>query len=199
MQSRTATRALQLQLLTKASNNIRAVSTPMALWIAQAVGFTLSVPRFSADWCAIDSARFLASAHSTGLSRPLNSTRVANHTSVSFEEYWCAVVNKESANTPDSYPDNGSVGPPLYGLNTSVKDYCLSLEKANYSSWAATASPSILTNIDEFSTVWQPTRTQPCCDTFCNIAAATAQLLYWPTPAPFPNATTVVGTDGFTL
>ena len=34
--------------------------------------------------------------------------------------------------------------------------------------------------------------------TTCNIQVSAIQLFYWPTPAPLPNITTIVGPDGFT-
>ena len=110
----------------------------------------------------------------------------------------------------DSFPNNhdpeegtsehGGLIPYLYGLNESAKSYCPSLEKANYSSWAATAS-TFMTSYADIVTgpLWSLVVTPPCCDTFCDIGVSAAQLLYWPTPAPVPAVTTVVGSDGFTL
>ena len=106
----------------------------------------------------------------------------------------------------DSFPKNydpeegtsehGGPIPYLNGLNESAKSYCLSLENANYSSWAATASTVMISYADIVTgPLRSPVVTPPCCDT----GVSAAQSLYWPTPAPVPAVTTVVGSDGFTL
>lgn len=151
----------------------------------------------SDDSRAIDSASALPSATITGASSPA-STQSFSPSLTSFEEYWCANWDHQVANTPDSFPNNGSLLPYLYGLNATAKEFCLSLEKANYSSWVTDPPPPSTFGTFVEPAMWGPTLTQPCCDTFCNIYASAAQLLYWPTPAPVPAVTTIVE-DGFTL
>lgn len=73
-------------------------------------------------------------------------------------------------------------------MNASVKDFCLSLEEADYSSYYATHSTGW----------WSAITSAPCCDEICSLKVARAQVLYWPTPAPVPNVTSVIGPDGFT-
>ena len=117
---------------------------------------------------------------------------------VPFEQYWCE-------NFDETTLVGESIGPWLYGINASEKDYCLSLEKSNYSSWAV-VNPTLTTIVGYSSTFttfvrspsqWSPTLTQPCCGTLCQIFASGVQLYFWPTPAPYPSVTTVVGSDGF--
>ena len=113
---------------------------------------------------------------------------------LSFEEYWCAYLDRTAANKLGDYPNFGTVVDIFDGFNNSQKTYCLSLEKADYNSWSATATDP------GGPAGWTPTKTSPCCNTFCNIEASAAQLFYWPTPAPpsLANRTTIVGSDGFT-
>lgn len=114
---------------------------------------------------------------------------------IPFEQYWCE-------NYDETTEVGESIGPWLYGINASEKQHCLSLERSNYSSWAG-ANPTSTTAVGWNGTtlteppVWTPTLTQPCCGTLCNIVASAVQLYFWPTPAPYPNITTVVGPDGF--
>lgn len=71
----------------------------------------------------------------------------------------------------------------------SSKVFCLSLEKENYTSFYATG----LTERQ-----WSPVYISPCCDiTSCAVPVENAQMLYWPTPAPVPGVSTIVGSDGF--
>ena len=119
---------------------------------------------------------------------------------MSFQEYWCTSGFAYSpANGPDNFDNNGELTPAFFGLDPSVRSYCLSLEAADYSSHmrnpTATAW-SIGTFVEP--PVWSPTITPPCCNTFCDISAASAQMFYWPTPAPSPGISTLVGPDGFT-
>ena len=78
----------------------------------------------------------------------------------------------------------------FYGFDPQTKSFCLSIENADFSSFFATQSSTAS---------WSPTITSPCCNTDCTIQPANAQILFWPTPAPLPNVTTLVGTDNFTL
>lgn len=152
----------------------------------------------------IDSSWLLASATAVETSvtesfPPLASVGPAvSSPTVPFEQYWCE-------NLDETTKVGESIGPWLYGINASEKEYCLSLEKSNYSSWAV-ADPTPTTHDGYFSTyttlvrspsTWAPTLTQPCCGTLCQIVASGVQLYFWPTPAPYPNITTVVGSDGY--
>lgn len=87
----------------------------------------------------------------------------ATCTSVSFEDYWC--VNWAYDYSAD--PGAGGIGadshdyaPFFLDLNDSSKDFCLSLEKANCSSWAA-ATPT-----QPGYPTWSPTITSPCCNSY---------------------------------
>ena len=103
------------------------------------------------------------------------------------------------ANTPDSFPNNGSLVHDFDGLTGSDKEQCLSLQKANYSSWVATATyPPYVDIYNRASDAWHPFKTPPCCNTFCDLEVSRIQMLFWPTPAPTPGITTVVS-DGYTL
>lgn len=52
-------------------------------------------------------------------------------------------------------------GEPLfYGMNASVKSFCLFLEEADYSSYHATPNTG----------VWRATTSAPCCDEMCSLA-----------------------------
>ena len=126
--------------------------------------------------------------------KPVTSTSI-----VPFEEYWCENWDSSPANTPDSFPNNGTLEGWFYNLDANDKEFCLSLEKANYSSWAAASPTPVVIGTFTDPPVWEPTLTPPCCDTFCNIEASAVQLYFWPTPAPVPNVTTISGANGFTL
>lgn len=123
-----------------------------------------------------------------------------------FEDYWCSsIANVTKAQEWVSYQYNGS-GPELYGLATNAKSFCRSLEAEEYSKWASNLSsyPAYSTFSRFFSHIvpvtWTPRLTPPCCNTYCNFIIPSAQLQYWPTPAPMAmkNRTTAVGPDGIT-
>ena len=99
-------------------------------------------------------------------------------------------------------------------LNPSLSRYCLHVYESAYLSWKTTntqttsvltcrstvaESPCLLhgtyveTDVPQFTPKIKP----PCCGP-CFIAAQKAQAFFWPTPAPQPNISTLVGTDGFT-
>lgn len=120
------------------------------------------------------------------------STIPAAHTSVSFVDYWCHFWGVISPGNPEQHPE--AIGGYFYGLNASAHSSCLSLEEADYSSWAATASRAV----DVYPPAWSPVLTPPCCDNFCDIKASAVQLFYWPTPAVVPNVTTFVDSTSFT-
>lgn len=122
-----------------------------------------------------------ASATDTFTSLPSIDTATSSSV-VSFEEYWCDNFNYM---TTSGY----SYGPFIGYLNASDQQYCMSLEKSSYYSWIAAKHTAIQ---------WKPTLTSPCCNNLCNIAASAVQLHFWPTPAPYSNVTTVIGSDGFT-
>ncbi|KAK0510969.1 hypothetical protein JMJ35_006521 [Cladonia borealis] len=62
--------------------------------------------------------------------------------------------------------------------------------KNDFSSWYAKG---------DTSSIWSPIFTSPCYDLFsCNLTVATANLIYWPTPALVPNVTSIIS-NGFTF
>ena len=138
-----------------------------------------------------------SSAHNISRTRAVftSTALVEDFGPVPFEEYWCNYWAGQNANTPDSFP--GSQGSPYFwNLSDTVKSHCLSLEAENYTSWAAhPQTNSVVDGNFTESVFWQPVLTQPCCNTYCNLEAASAQLLYWPTPAPNPNISTIVSND----
>ena len=93
-------------------------------------------------------------------------------------------------------PEENGVEDLFHGLPANSKSACLSLEKASYSSWAATRTVPPWSPYTQ-PPKWQPIIRAPCCDTYCNIQASAAQLYYWPPTLPAPNATTVTGEGGF--
>lgn len=112
-----------------------------------------------------------------------------------FVAYWCNNWGILSPADPEEHPE--AIGGYFYGLNVSAHDTCLTLEEANYSSWAATASPTP-TGDNYAPPAWSPVMTPPCCDNFCNIQASAVQLYYWPTSTGTPNVTTAIDATGFT-
>ncbi len=119
-----------------------------------------------------------------------------------FEDYWCSSIATVTARDAVWYLYGASNKPELYGLASSAKSSCMSLEREDYSKWA-TKHP-ISTTLPTHSLVtldmWTPTHIPPCCNTFCNFLIPSAELYYWPTPAPVAmrDRTTAVGPDGFT-
>ena len=110
----------------------------------------------------------------------------------SFEEYWCENDAGDFEFGPGLGQDSDSFDPvPIFfGLNDTEKSVCMSLQKANYSSWLQET---------QTTSSWRPAMTTPCCNKPCHVGVEEAQLLLWPTPAPVPNATTLVNDEGFTL
>jgi len=106
--------------------------------------------------------------------------------SISFEEYWC---NSMWNSWLEVNPEDDGIEDLFYGLPAESRSPCLSLEKAHYTSWAAASTIS----------PWSPIISPPCCDTYCDIKASSAQLYYWPTTPSAPNVTTMIGEGGFTL
>lgn len=124
-----------------------------------------------------------------------------------FEDYWCSSIASMNASQEWESYQLGDVGPELYGLAPTAKSICRSLEAEDYSRWATNFSnhPAYTTDPNVFwnhaiPVSWTPTLTPPCCNTFCNFIISSAQLHYWPTPAPIAmkNCTTFIGPDGFT-
>lgn len=102
-----------------------------------------------------------------------------------FDEYWC-----ENLAGDNDYIMKGPHGPLFSGFEPSIRSHCYSLEAADFSSWYAKG---------DTLGGWGPTYTSPCCDLFsCDLTVATANLIYWPTPAPVPNVTSIIS-NGFTL
>ena len=110
----------------------------------------------------------------------------------SFEEYWCSTV-MDFIVDHEIYPNNepGNCQGYLCGLNSSVRAFCSTWEAAQYSSWAKTQTYPL-------ENEWQHAVSSPCCDAWCNIRVSMVELRYWPTPAPAPNISTIVGPDGYT-
>ena len=110
-----------------------------------------------------------------------------------FEEYWCSQIyqapSDKAAIAEDLFGSYTRGLGQLYGLDPLTKSFCSSLEKENYTSFFANSRNG---------KSWVPVYTSPCCDTSsCAVQVANAQMLYWPTPAPVPGVTTIVGSDGF--
>lgn len=125
-----------------------------------------------------------ASITTNGLPTVASVNPATSSPAVPFEQYWCA-------NFDETTKVGESIGPWLYGINARYKDYCLSLEKPIYSSWAAADPPSTTAVGWSGSTFvrppyWAPTLTQPCCGTFCNIVTSAVQLHFWPTRRHLP-------------
>ena len=99
-------------------------------------------------------------------------------------------------------------------LNPSLSRYCLHVYESAYLSWKTTntqatsvltcrstvaespclyAGTYVETDVPQFTPKIKP----PCCGQ-CFIAAQKAQAVFWPTPAPRPNFSILVGADGFT-
>ena len=99
-------------------------------------------------------------------------------------------------------------------LNESLSLYCLHAQESAYTSWKTTSTQatSIVTcvqNVAEgqwndagtytetYMPEFTPTLPSPCCGQ-CTITAPRASAFFWPTPAPEPKISTLVGADGFT-
>ena len=99
-------------------------------------------------------------------------------------------------------------------LDQSLSRYCWHVYESAYLSWKTTntqetsvltcrstvaespclnAGTYVETNVPQFT----PTIIPPCCGQ-CFIGAQKAQAVFWPTPAPRPDISTLVGADGFT-
>ena len=106
------------------------------------------------------------------------------------------------------------LGSDFHSFNQSLSSYCLNEQKSAYFSWKATNTQTtsfvtckgevregcynIGTFIETQPPQYVPTIKPPCCGQ-CVIDATKAQAIYWPTPAPQPSISTLVGADGFTL
>ena len=118
---------------------------------------------------------------------------------LSYEEYYCFYESETPSNSPGPFDNDFTLVSDFDGLTGSDKDQCLSLQKANYSSWAATATyPSYSDIYWRAPDVWRPFKAPPCCNTYCKLDILEAQMIFWSTPAPQPIITTLVS-DGFTL
>ena len=154
--------------------------------------WSLLSPVTSMRLLGIDSSALLAS--STAKRVNLTSTLAphgalspaASSTIVPFEQYWCKYNNALAQ----------------YGVNASDKDYCLSLERSDYSTWAAANHSSITRNVGGGLTFVQPAfwdlpLTQPCCGTYCRIDADAVEIYPWPTPKPYSNISSTIARDTF--
>ncbi len=152
--------------------------------------WSLLAPITSMRLIAIDSSALLASSTAkvvniTSKLAPRGALNpAASSTTVPFEQYWC----------------NNFDADVLYGINASDKYYCLSLERSNYSTWAAVNHTSITWNgVGGLSfgrpEWWAPTLTQPCCGTLCQIVADAVEIYSWHTPEPYFNISTTITSD----
>ena len=106
------------------------------------------------------------------------------------------------------------LGASFRNLNESLSRYCLHVQESAYLSWKTTNTQATsavtcrqnvtsglcdnpgtytLTYVPQFTPKIQP----PCCGQ-CVITAWKAYAVFWPTPAPQPGISTLVGADGFT-
>lgn len=119
-------------------------------------------------------------------------------TMVPFHEYWCEwhAIPEHLFLDQAGYWNDMTIVPQFYSLPRSAKSICMSIQAKDYSYWSSHQT----TTITNLANVWTPTHTPPCCNTYCNFAISSAQLLFWPTPAPpaMRNITTVVGANGMT-
>lgn len=100
------------------------------------------------------------------------------------------------------------------GIDANLSSYCVAAQYSAYSSQYSqfleltpTPQPSTFTIPYESSGVrtytypftfpYNATYTSPCCG-FCTMWAANARVVYWPTPNPHPDITTLVDSTGFT-
>lgn len=126
-----------------------------------------------------------------------------------------------SSETPDQLEIDG-LAAMFKNLNVSLSSYCLSLQIESYYNYKSTntippvtstyiheahdadsTNTSSLTffNVTGTETItpqYSPTVSPPCCG-LCYIEADEAHAVYWPSPAPQPNVSTIVGAHGFTL
>ncbi len=115
-----------------------------------------------------------------------------------FDKYWCSYIADASTDYTKEHLHVKTTYNALYGLSSSAKSYCLSFEKAQYSSfYASDHDVASVAQIPQQG-LWQPTFTSPCCGLACELHVQRAQMLFWPTPAPVAGISTVVGPDGFT-
>lgn len=147
---------------------------------------------------AIDFVSRKRSSNTTSSGTPVGFNKtdpidVGNSTLSAFENEWC----RNWASTPhfNNLTHKDQLEPRFPGLNDSSKRFCLSLEAANYSSWAVIFA-------SRMAKAWTPVFTTPCCNPFCSFRASAFELLWWPTrhtTTPVHNVTTAVGQDGFIL
>ena len=150
--------------------------------------FQSYVDLYATDSTSLRASAVVSAANATsGLDTgTLASIALAPQVSVTLEEYWCENFDFDL----EEDPEEDGIKDLFKGLNASSKNFCLSLEKENYSS-RATAR--------RHQSTWNPVISPPCCDTYCNIQAPAAQLHYRPTTSPAPNVTASVGQGGFSL
>ena len=115
--------------------------------------------------------------------------------------------------SPDQLEIEGLAG-YFRNFNQSLSSYCFTLQESGYFSWKTTntQTTSVVTctknftdsSCNHFGTYtetyppqYTPTFKPPCCGQ-CVIGAWKAHALFWPTPAPQPKISTLVGADGFT-
>lgn len=109
-----------------------------------------------------------------------------------------------SSESPDQVEIDG-LSAYFRNLNASLSGYCLSLQiKSFYNFKATNTIPPLTSTIRDgnFTFTIPPqysaTISPPCCGQ-CYIQADEAHVVYWPTPAPQPNISTIVGANDFTL
>ena len=106
------------------------------------------------------------------------------------------------------------LGYNFVNFNQSLSRYCLRVQESAYLSWKTTntQATSVVTcrqtvteglcdnpgtYTETFVPHFTPKMHPPCCGQ-CVITARKAYAVFWPTPAPEPRITTLVGADGFT-
>lgn len=131
---------------------------------------------------------------------------------------WNGTLDKfASASVTSTSPDQQEIndlGSHFVNFNKSLSSYCLTVQESGYFSWKTTntQTTSVVTctnNVTDSSCdnpgtytetyppQYTPTFKPPCCGN-CVIQAWKAHALFWPTPAPQPKVSTLVGADGFT-
>lgn len=80
----------------------------------------------------------------------------------------------------------------------SLASQCGSSWSDEFSNYLATGSLTSYASELVYANYWFHTPKLPCCGG-CNIGAISAELIYWPTPAPTPAVSTFVDDVGFTL
>ncbi len=131
----------------------------------------------------------------------------------SSNKFASTLAHNGTSISPDQQEIEG-LGAYFKDLNQSLSSYCLAFQESGYFSWKATntQTTSVVTctrkmtgnicdndgtHTETFPPTYTATMKPPCCGQ-CVIAASKAYAIFWPTPAPQPKISTLVGADGFT-